>query len=160
LRNCESRLQQQDCRAPQLQAADAPAGIICTPRRRANQSKPVQPPQQKYFSFSETKSGVWFALSHPIRGADRESSRNAGWDAVDAGCVGAQGDRRAGLSTRERSSGAQDERRMLRTAKPCGPGTRCWCQACGGDIDPTGFGAPSIRGRWRQEEFVSRESAL
>jgi hypothetical protein len=25
-----------------------------------------------------------------------------------------------------------------RTAKPCGPGIRCWCQAAGGEIDPTG----------------------
>ena len=28
---------------------------------------------------------------------------------------------------------------MLRTAKPCGPGTRCWCQAGGGFSNPTGF---------------------
>jgi hypothetical protein len=28
--------------------------------------------------------------------------------------------------------------RLLRTAKPCGPGTRCWCQAGGGFLDPTG----------------------
>ena len=25
-----------------------------------------------------------------------------------------------------------------RTAKPCGSGTRCWCQAAGGKLDPTG----------------------
>ena len=29
--------------------------------------------------------------------------------------------------------------RLPRTAKPCGPGTRCWCQAGGGCSDPTGF---------------------
>jgi hypothetical protein len=29
--------------------------------------------------------------------------------------------------------------RLLRTAKPCGPGTRCWCQAGGGCSNPTGF---------------------
>jgi hypothetical protein len=27
---------------------------------------------------------------------------------------------------------------LLRTAKPCGPDTRCWCQAVGGEFDPTG----------------------
>jgi hypothetical protein len=27
---------------------------------------------------------------------------------------------------------------LKRTAKPCGPDTRGWCQAVGGDIDPTG----------------------
>ena len=29
-------------------------------------------------------------------------------------------------------AGAEDERRFWRTAKPCGPDTRCWCQVCGG----------------------------
>ena len=35
---------------------------------------------------------------------------------------------------------AQRARRtaLKRTAKPCGPDTRGWCQAAGGDIDPTG----------------------
>ena len=27
---------------------------------------------------------------------------------------------------------------LKRTAKPCGPDTRGWCQAAGGDFDPTG----------------------
>jgi hypothetical protein len=44
----------------------------------------------------------------------------------------------AGRVSRERAAGAQDERRWLRTAKPCGPDTRCWCQAVGGEFDPTG----------------------
>jgi hypothetical protein len=26
----------------------------------------------------------------------------------------------------------------MRTAKPCGPDARCWRQAAGGEIDPTG----------------------
>jgi hypothetical protein len=29
---------------------------------------------------------------------------------------------------------------LKRTAKPCGPGTRCWCQVGGGVASPTGFG--------------------
>jgi hypothetical protein len=33
-----------------------------------------------------------------------------------------------------------DERRWLRTAKPCGPGARCWCQVGGGKVGPTGSG--------------------
>jgi hypothetical protein len=28
------------------------------------------------------------------------------------------------------------------------------------NVDPTGFGNPSIRRRWRQKEFVSRESSV
>jgi hypothetical protein len=29
-------------------------------------------------------------------------------------------------------------RRRARTGKPCGPGTRCWCQVGGGEVGPTG----------------------
>jgi hypothetical protein len=36
-------------------------------------------------------------------------------------------------------------RRRPRTAKPCGPGTHCWCQVRGGEIGPTGLEAPLIR---------------
>ena len=36
------------------------------------------------------------------------------------------GSRRAGRTT------------LKRTAKPCGSGTRGWCQAAGGEVDPTG----------------------
>jgi len=49
---------------------------------------------------------------------------------------------------------------LMRTAKPCGPGIRCWCQVCGGASGPTGRGQALIR-RWRwQDEFVAGESAL
>jgi hypothetical protein len=34
-----------------------------------------------------------------------------------------------------------------RTAKPCGPDTRCWCQAVGDEFDPTGSVSPSSRQR-------------
>jgi hypothetical protein len=43
------------------------------------------------------------------------------------------GSRRAGRTT------------PMRTAKPCGPDTRGWCQAAGGEIDPTGSIEPSSR---------------
>jgi hypothetical protein len=46
----------------------------------------------------------------------------------------------------------------LRTAKACGPGTRCWCQV-GGDVSTQpGADMSSIRRRRRQDEFVSGES--
>jgi hypothetical protein len=58
---------------------------------------------------------------------------DAGRDTVDAAASGACGDRRAG------SHGPVSGRRTrgrtmldLRTVKPCGPGTRCWCQVSGG----------------------------
>jgi hypothetical protein len=34
---------------------------------------------------------------------------------------------------------------LKRTAKPCGPGTRCWCQVGGGSRGPTGRSEPLIR---------------
>jgi hypothetical protein len=57
---------------------------------------------------------------------------------VDATAPGAWSDRRADFSkSRERSERA-GRTTQLRTAKPCGPGTRCWCQVGGGVFDPTG----------------------
>jgi len=105
------------------------------------------------------------------------SSRTLGRVAVDAAASGARGVCRAGI--RERTSRA-DERRLnafaiasagmhlagrswwrmkLRTAKPCGSGARGWRQAGEGLQSSTGRCEPSIRWRWRQEEFVSRESS-
>src|SRR5882672_3135052 len=53
----------------------------------------------------------------------------------------------------------------MRTAKPCGPGTRCWCQAGGGFSNPTGFrsAANSLatvtrRIRRRGEHGISRKA--
>ena len=40
---------------------------------------------------------------------------------------------------RQHMAGRSVWRRLLRTAKPCGPGTRCWCQAGGGFSSPTGI---------------------
>jgi hypothetical protein len=52
-----------------------------------------------------------------------------------------------------------------RTAKPCGPDTRCWCQAVGGEIDPTGFDSAikpaatvTRRIRRRGERGISRKA--
>jgi hypothetical protein len=61
---------------------------------------------------------------------------NAGWDAVDAAASARMVI--AGRAKLVSDNSAQDERRYSRTAKPCGPDTRCWCQAVGGEFDPTG----------------------
>jgi hypothetical protein len=90
--------------------------------------------------------------------------------------------RRARLGSQGGSSvsdqGAQDERRQspakplgedgrLRTAKPCGPGTRCWCQVGGGFEGPTGFSrtanSPTTvtrRIRRRGERGISRKTIV
>jgi hypothetical protein len=52
------------------------------------------------------------------------------------GSVGAEGGRGAGqLVSGSRRAGRTA---LKRTAKPCGSGTRGWCQAAGGEFDPTG----------------------
>jgi len=42
---------------------------------------------------------------------------------------------------------------LKRTAKPRGPGTRCWCQVGGVLVGPTGPGKTSLR-RWRRQERI------
>jgi hypothetical protein len=54
-------------------------------------------------------------------------------------------------------TGAQDERRYSRTAKPCGPDTRCWCQAVGGKFDPTGSISHQAGSDGDKKEFVAGE---
>ncbi len=70
----------------------------------------------------------------------------------------------AGRSDRERTRRAR-RTALMRTAKPCGPGTRCWCQAGGGFSNPTGFrsAANSLatvtrRIRRRGEHGISRKA--
>jgi hypothetical protein len=62
---------------------------------------------------------------------------------LGAGCGGrgsvvARGRSQGGLLVRERSVRAR-RTALKRTAKPCGPGTRCWCQVGGGAAHPTGL---------------------
>ncbi len=73
---------------------------------------------------------------------------NAGGDAVDAAAsarVCSQGEFSRERTTARRTNGAKTRRAslgedgLLRTAKPCGPGARCWCQVGGGFEGPTGF---------------------
>jgi len=84
------------------------------------------------------------------------SSRTLGQGCGGRGSVGARGVF-AGRSDREWTTRAR-RTMLMRTAKPCGPGARCWCQAAGGDIDPTGSDQPSSRQRRWQDEFVAGES--
>ena len=64
---------------------------------------PVQPLSQKYSDFPKPKSGVWISPSRPMRGAFRDRHERG------PGCGG--------------RGCAFDERRVMRTAKPCGPDT-------------------------------------
>ena len=73
----------------------------------------------------------------------------------EAGCGGRSSVRRETWSQGELNlmSGHWRARRtaLKRTAKPCGPDTRGWCQTAGGAFDPTGSVASSSRQRRRPE---------
>ena len=140
-------------------------------------AKSCQAPQRKIFLFSGDPNH-FTSLAIPSRQEGRwPSSRTLGRVAVDAAASGAKGACRAVIRERARRA---DERRLnafaiasagthlagrglwrgkLRTAKPCGPGTRGWCQAGGGLQRPTGSCEPPIRQGRRQKEFVSGESS-
>ena len=78
------------------------------------------------------------------------------------GSVGRVSWSQGGLIVRERTLAAQTtganpaKAGRLRTAKPCGPGTRCCCQAGGGASTQPGPDNPSIRRRRRQERIRLR----
>ena len=87
---------------------------------------------------------------------------------VGPGCGGRESAGRvmriAGRVSRERSARAR-RTAHLRTAKPCGPGTRGWCQIGGGCLSPTGLRSTvnspmtEARGiRLRGERGISRQT--
>jgi len=117
----------------------------------------IQPAAKKYSAFHPTQiSGYFRAVP------SRQEGRIARRHERGTGCGGRSSVRREASSqggfSRERTRRARWPA-LQRTAKPCGSGTRGWCQAVGGEFGPTGSVAPSSRQRWRQKEFVSRESA-
>jgi hypothetical protein len=120
---------------------------------------PVQSLSQKYSCFRQTLITSISPPSRPgTRGVSRSSRTRDGmrWTWQRRARNGIAG---RSLTARERSTGARTNgastpssklggrhmagrsvwRRLLRTAKPCGPGTRCWCQAGGGFSSPTGI---------------------
>jgi hypothetical protein len=105
---------------------------------------PVQPCVQKYSTSYLTQITSSSLASRSGRGA-LAIVTNVGMGCGGRGSVVARGDRRAGLSLVSDRT-ARRRTALKRTAKPCGPGTRCWCQAGGGKASPTGFDAPSTAG--------------
>ena len=108
---------------------------FCEPNRSKSSENPSSPLPQKYSASRLTPNQRHNSpLILSTRGVSR-SSRTLGWDAVDAAASGARSVRRAvSVSDRRRARRTA----LMRTAKPCGPGTRCWCQVGGGEVDPTG----------------------
>jgi hypothetical protein len=125
-----------------------PISVIC----------PVQPSSQKYTASPRPQITP---TNQPVPA--RQEGRIAivtdvGRNAVDAAAPAALNGLQGGLwPVSDRRRGRRTV--LKRTAKACGSGARGWRQAGGGLQSPTGQCKPSIRRRWRQDEFVSRESA-
>ena len=130
--------------------------------RRANQSFARQSPPMKIFPFSD-RSTYLYKSRHPVskRGVGHRHERWGGmrWTrqrrARDC-------DRRAVF--RERSCSAQTNCASV-YGKPCGPDTRCWCQALRRSSSSTGFGETfnphstvTRRVRRRGERGISRKA--
>jgi hypothetical protein len=129
----------------------------------------VSSPLAKNISLLElVEAGIEQFHPVPIRGAFRDRHGRWARDAVDAAAPGAHWQSQGGflLEACERSSSAltngavsdfAEARRTgtkpgeafgedgSRTAKPCGPGTRCWCQVGGGASARPGLDKPLIR---------------
>jgi hypothetical protein len=107
--------------------------------------KSCQARESKIFCFScwPNQRHIW---RHPVPGRGALAIvTNVGRAVMDAAASGASCNCRAGFS-REQST-LRRRSTLLRTAKPCGPGTRCWCQAGGGFRAQPGFAKPLIRRR-------------
>jgi len=90
-------------------------------------------PRNQNISLRRAKSAAYSSLSSSHqRAIARRHERGA--DAVDVKASGAQIAIAGRDEPRERFCGVRNDRRFLRTVKPCRSGTRCWCQAGGGEI--------------------------
>jgi len=98
---------------------------------------PVQPRLQKYFRSRLTQIKSITRAVPPHRGADRDRHGRG------VGC-GGRGSLGRALAIAGRVEPCERfaacwRTKLLRTAKPCGPGTRCWCQVGGGASARPGF---------------------
>jgi hypothetical protein len=108
---------------------------------------PVQTRQQKYSSSHlPPNQGHNSAVSFRSRGVGRRHERwdEMRWTQRRRARTRSQGglpvsDHRAPDERRQSPVEPLGEDGWLRTAKPCGPGARCWCQVGGGFANPTGF---------------------
>jgi len=98
--------------------------------------KPVQSLAQKYSAFIQTQISGYFPAV-----PSRQEGRIARRHERGTGCDGRRQRQArsvfAGRLSRERTRRARWPM-LRRTAKPCGSGIRGWCQAAGGESDPTG----------------------
>jgi hypothetical protein len=131
--------------------------------RRANhlpQADTRQGLLRKIFVFTEIRNSANHPPSRPRERGDRTSSRTrvgVRWTQQCRRGCGEQGGQRIEPNPVSSPQAVWNERRLspakplgeagwLRTAKPCGPGCRCYSQASRRCISPTGRAASSSRG--------------
>src|SRR5450432_1015288 len=83
----------------------------------------------KIFSFRFDPNHFYIFPVHPTEGRIAIVT-DAGLDAVDARALGTQLQSQGEMNLVSEMRRAR-RRRFSRTVKPCGPGTRCWCQVSG-----------------------------
>src|SRR6267378_6723178 len=81
--------------------------------------------------------------SRPTRGAYRDRHGRRARDAMDAAAFCARGDRRAGSFESVSDQQHADERRLLRTAKSCGPDAPTLASSLRRHFGPTGLRQPT-----------------
>jgi antitoxin MazE len=125
---------------------------------------PCPDPSEKIFLWRR-RANQWFLFARLTRQEGRVAIvTKRGLRCGGRGSVVARGDGRAGFwPVSDRAACGRTAQR--RTAKPCGPGTRCWCQVGGGLVGPTGFdttaNSPTTvtrRIRRRGEHDISRKT--
>jgi hypothetical protein len=110
--------------------------------KRFNAICPVQPQPQKYSCFRLPQISSRTRPFHPsTRGVGHRHERWDGmrWTRQCRRAIVTQGELRLVNGSRRARRTA-----LKRTAKPCGPGTRCWCQVGGGMSAQPGAGMPLI----------------
>jgi hypothetical protein len=136
---------------------------------RCSATRESSPLSKNISVFAYPKSEIYPSHPVPLRGAYHD--RHGRWDGMRWTRRRWRAGEIAGRSIRERSSGAQDERRLARRSLLAKTGgcvrqKRVVLAPVAGVKSaevfsgPTGFGKPSIRRRRWQDEFVAGESAL
>ena len=98
---------------------------------------PVKSSKRKY-SYSQSDPNQFYKRRRLIPHEGRFAIvTNVGMGCGGRGSVGRATESQGGFGCER--SGARRRTALMRTAKPRGPGTRCWCQVGGGFWSPTGF---------------------
>ncbi|MET3908127.1 hypothetical protein ABID59_002468 [Bradyrhizobium sp. S3.3.6] len=93
-----------------------------------NTAKPVNLLPERYSALPKFGIAAYIETARPTKRGGSRVVRSAGRVAVDAAASCTRGQGQGGLLSVNPRLRA-DERRCVRTAKPCGPGRRCYGQA-------------------------------